>query len=77
MSALPKKEHYYTLGEYAELEKVSEERFEYFKGNVWSMAGASPIHEEIVANIITELKNNLRGLSKLSKKSLANHKLQC
>ncbi|MDQ3323297.1 MAG: Uma2 family endonuclease [Acidobacteriota bacterium] len=61
MSALPKNKHNYSLEEYAELEKVSEERLEYFDGNVWSMAGASPVHEEIVANIITELKNNLRG----------------
>lgn len=51
----------YTLEEYAELEKASEERLEYFEGNVWSMAGASPPHEEIVANTITELKNKLRG----------------
>ncbi len=50
-----------TLEEYAELEKSSEERLEYFDGNVWSMAGASPKHEEIVANTITELKNKLRG----------------
>nr|HQU86940.1 Uma2 family endonuclease [Pyrinomonadaceae bacterium] len=51
----------YTLEEYAELEKSSEERLEYFEGNVWSMAGASPNHEEISANLITELKNKLRG----------------
>jgi len=51
----------YTPEEYAELEKSSEERLEYFDGNVWSMAGASPTHEEIVANTITELKNKLRG----------------
>ena len=59
--ALPLKKHVYSLEEYAELEKTSEERLEYFEGNVWSMAGASPTHEELVANIITELKNNLRG----------------
>lgn len=51
----------YTLEEYAELEKNSEERLEYFEGNVWSMAGASPSHEDIVINIGTELKNKLRG----------------
>jgi Uma2 family endonuclease len=51
----------YTLEEYAELEKSSEERLEYFDGNVWSMAGASPTHEEIVINTATELKNKLRG----------------
>lgn len=51
----------FTLEEYAELEKSSEERLEYFESNVWSIAGASPTHEEIVANTITELKNKLRG----------------
>ena len=51
----------YTLEEYAELEKSSEERLEYFEGYVWSMAGASPTHEEIVINTATELKNKLRG----------------
>ncbi len=51
----------YTLEEYAELEKNSEEKLEYFEGNVWSMAGASPTHEDIVSNTITELKTKLRG----------------
>ncbi|MDQ3088568.1 MAG: Uma2 family endonuclease [Acidobacteriota bacterium] len=51
----------YTLEEYAELEMASEERLEYFEGNVWSMAGASDTHEDIVSNIITELKTRLRG----------------
>ncbi len=51
----------YTLEEYAELEKKSEERLEYFEGNVWSMAGASPIHEQLVATIITALSIALRG----------------
>ncbi len=54
-------EHKYTLEEYAELEKNSEERLKYFEGNVWSMADASPKHEDIVSNTITELKNKLRG----------------
>ena len=53
--------HYYSLEEYAELEKSSEERLEYFDGYVWSMAGASAKHEEIVINTATELKNKLRG----------------
>lgn len=53
----------YTLEEYAELEKSSEERLEYFEGNVWSMAGASPKHEEISVNLASALKNALRGRS--------------
>lgn len=53
--------HRCSLEEYAELEKSSEERLEFFEGGIRNMAGALPTHEEIVADIITELKNNLRG----------------
>lgn len=41
MTALPKKDHY-TLEEYIELEKNSEERYKYFDGEVFAMAGGSP-----------------------------------
>jgi len=61
MTALKKTKPAYTLEEYAQFEKDSEERLEYFEGNVWSMAGASPKHEDIVSNIITELKTRTRG----------------
>lgn len=55
--------HNYTLEEYAELEKVSEERLEYFEGNVWSMAGASINYETIVSNIDFSLRTALKGRS--------------
>ncbi len=61
MTAIRKTQPVYTLEEYAELEKNAEERLEYFEGHVWSMAGASPTHEDIVSNVITELKTKLRG----------------
>jgi len=61
MSAILKEQRKYSLEEYAELEKTSEERLEYFDGNVWSMAGASPTHERIVGNTITALNIALRG----------------
>ncbi|HLM60870.1 MAG TPA: Uma2 family endonuclease [Pyrinomonadaceae bacterium] len=51
----------YTLEEYATLEKESEDRLESFEGNVWSKAGASPKHGDIISNLITELKTKLRG----------------
>lgn len=53
----------YTLEEYAELEKASEERLEYFEGNVRSMAGASINHETIVSNIDFALRTALKGRS--------------
>ena len=61
MQALKNIQPEYTLEEYAELEKNSEERLEFFEGNVWSMAGASPNHESIVINLSAELRNKLRG----------------
>lgn len=59
MTALSQKK--YSLGEYFEIEKTSEEKFEYWDGNVWSMTGASPEHERIVVNIAGHLREILRG----------------
>ncbi|MCD9186556.1 MAG: Uma2 family endonuclease [Pyrinomonadaceae bacterium] len=50
----------YSLEEYIELEKSSEEKFEFWDGNVWSMAGASPSHNRIVRNLLTEIDAQLR-----------------
>jgi Uma2 family endonuclease len=61
MTALLKKDVEYTLEDYIELEKNSEEKFEFYDGAVWSMAGASAKHEEISINLSTALKNALRG----------------
>lgn len=61
MSAIIKQQHKYTLEEYIELEKNSEERFEFWNGYVWSMAGASPEHETIIVNVLAELRTKLRG----------------
>lgn len=51
----------YTVEEYFELELNSEERLEFWDGNVWSMAGASPEHEQIVVNVGGHLRELLRG----------------
>lgn len=57
MTAQPK--HKYTLEEYFEIERNSEEKYEYFDGNVWCMAGASPAHERVVSNVIFHLRTIL------------------
>lgn len=57
MTALPQRK--YSLEEYFEIERNSEEKFEYWDGNVWSMAGASPEHERIVSNAIFHLRTIL------------------
>lgn len=59
MSAIPRTQRY-TVDEYFELDQNSETRYEYVYGYVVAMAGASPEHELIVANIITALKNQDR-----------------
>lgn len=50
----------YTLEDYFELEKSSEEKFEFWDGNVWSMSGASYAHNSIVRNLNTEIDLQLR-----------------
>ena len=57
VTALPQQK--YTLEEYFELEKNSEEKFEYWDGNVWSMSGASLVHERVVSNSIFHLRTIL------------------
>ena len=59
MSTLPKK--LYTLEEYIELEKSSEERYEYFNGEVFAMAGGGMEHLRITKNINRHLENKLEG----------------
>jgi Uma2 family endonuclease len=51
----------YTLEEYFQLERDSEEKWEYWDGNVWCMSGASPLHERIVVNTGGHLRELLRG----------------
>src|SRR5204862_7676745 len=45
MSTQPKKR--YTLEEYIELDKNSEEKFEYFDGEVFNMSGVHPNHARL------------------------------
>src|SRR5262249_46679161 len=58
MAALPKTK--YTLEEYLELDKNSEERYEYFNGDVFAIGG-SPNHSRISGNTYAALQEKLRG----------------
>ena len=51
----------YTLEEYFELERTSEERFEFWNGEVFCMSGVSEEHAEIETNLIVALKSRLRA----------------
>lgn len=51
----------YTIQSYLELEKKSKEKFEFHDGNVLAMAGGSPDHSLISANITAELRSLLKS----------------
>lgn len=53
----------YTLEEYFELERTSEERWEYFNGEVFCMSGVSPNHSRIERNAIIALSIKLGSRS--------------
>ena len=50
---------HYTLDEYFELERLSEERYELFKGQVFCMSGGSRHHVQIECNIYFVLRRAL------------------
>jgi Uma2 family endonuclease len=50
----------YTLDEYFELERTSEERWEYFNGGVFCLSGVSQNHGELETNLISTLNIRLR-----------------
>ena len=57
MSQLTEPRH--TLEEYFELERTSEERFEWFNGEVFCMSGVSPNHARIEINFAALFSNKL------------------
>lgn len=59
MSAIVKP--HYTLDEYFELERSSEEKYEYFNGEVFCMSGVQPEHAIIEGNLMTVLSTSLTG----------------
>jgi Uma2 family endonuclease len=52
-----------TVKEYLEYEKTANEKHEYYKGEVFAMSGAKVAHNEIVVNVLTGLKQQLKGKS--------------
>ena len=67
MSSPVEKRRRYTVEEYFELERTSQEKYEYHDGYIVAvgeaiaMAGGSVNHSLIVANVIRELGNRLKG----------------
>jgi Uma2 family endonuclease len=52
---------YLTAEEYLALERASEERYEYLDGQICAMAGESPEHGDICANLVIDVGLQLRG----------------
>jgi Uma2 family endonuclease len=50
----------FTFREYTELEEMSTVKHEFHDGQVWAMAGGTPAHAAIAANVTTLLSNQLR-----------------
>jgi Uma2 family endonuclease len=53
----------FTPDQYLEMERAAVEKCEYYAGEIFQMAGASPNHNRITANINAELNVALRGRS--------------
>lgn len=60
MAAITKQKKTYSLGDYLELERSTDEKFEFWDGAVWSMSGAAFPHNQIVMNLSFELTGQLR-----------------
>lgn len=52
---------YFTAEEYLDMERVAPTKSEYYAGEIFAMAGASPRHVIIVANIVASLVTQLKG----------------
>ena len=59
--SLPQSQGHFSVEEYLALERESEERHEYLDGYVYAMAGESPEHSDICANLVSILHPQLRG----------------
>jgi Uma2 family endonuclease len=58
---LPQEKVKYTLEEYLELDHRSEEKIEYWNGHVFTLAGATEIHDRIQGNSYFALRSKLQG----------------
>lgn len=52
---------YITLDDYLETERISPVKREYYRGEIFDMAGASPVHNRIVGNVGGKLYGFLKG----------------
>lgn len=50
-----------TIEEYLELENASDEKHEYYQGEIFAMSGVTQEHDVVTMNLLRELGNKLRG----------------
>lgn len=60
---ITKEKKYITPEEYLKFERQSEEKHEYFNGEVFAMSGAGFNHNVVAVNILVALANKLKGTS--------------
>jgi Uma2 family endonuclease len=61
MMAIPQPAHSYTTSDYLQFEAASPTRHEFYRGEIFAMAGGSREHSLIVANMARELGIRLKG----------------
>ncbi len=61
MTLAKKKAFFYTTEEYLEIDRASDERYEYIDGEIYQMAGESGEHGDISINFSSELRFQLKG----------------
>ncbi len=59
--ALPQKVHYYTPEEYLAFERAAKTKHEYLDGQIYAMAGGSPLHNQICFNTNVAIGMQIRG----------------
>jgi len=58
--SLPRSHFRYSIDQYLDIDRTSEERYEYLDGEIYAMAGESPLHGIICTNTTTLLDNQLK-----------------
>lgn len=61
MTSWPAPRHRYTYDEYLGLEETSSQKNEYYDGEIYAMAGSTPEHAALAAELIAIMAGHLRG----------------
>jgi Uma2 family endonuclease len=61
MTSAAPRHHAYAYADYLALERDSNVRHEYIDGEIYAMAGGTPEHALLCADVITDLRTRLRG----------------